>query len=101
MSVMMGLRLTVDPARFEAVAREKQELMNGISARAKEMGAIRHMFMAGDGEVMVADEWASAEAFQAFFEEQGEKIGALMAEAGVSNEPQPVFWRPMETSDSF
>jgi hypothetical protein len=101
MSVMMGLRLTVDPARFEAVAREKQELMQEISARSKEMGAIHHRFMAGDGEVLVADEWPSAEAFQAFFDEQGEKIGALMAEAGVSNEPQPVFWRPMDTSDSF
>ncbi|HEY2282575.1 MAG TPA: hypothetical protein VGH60_03380 [Solirubrobacteraceae bacterium] len=101
MSVMMGLRLTVDPARFEVVAREKQELLNAISARSKEMGAIHHRFMAGDGEVIVADEWPSAEAFQAFFEDQGEKIGALMAEAGVSNEPQPVFWRPMDTGDSF
>jgi len=101
MSVMMGLRLAVDPARFEALAREKQDLMQEISARAKELGAIHHLFLAGDGEVMVADEWPSAEAFQAFFEEQGEKIGALMAEAGVSNEPQPVFWRPIDTSDSF
>lgn len=101
MSVMMGMRLTVDPARFEALAREKQELMQAIAARAKEMGAIHHQFMAGDGEVLVADEWPSAEAFQAFFDDQGEKIGALMAEAGVSNEPQPVFWRPIETGDSF
>jgi hypothetical protein len=101
MSVMVGLRLTVDPARFEAIAHEKQEFMNAIAARGKEMGAIHHRFMAGDGEVMVADEWPSTEAFQAFFEEQGEKIGALMAEAGVSNEPRPVFWRPMDTSDSF
>jgi heme-degrading monooxygenase HmoA len=101
MSVMMGLRLMVDPARFEAVAREKQELMNAIAARGKEMGAIHHMFLAGDSEVMVADEWPSEEAFQAFFEEQGEKISALMAEAEVGNEPQPVFWRPLDTSDSF
>ncbi len=101
MSVMMGMRLTVDPARFEALAREKQELMQEISGRAKELGAIHHRFMAGDGEVMVADEWPNAEAFQAFFEEQGEKIGALMAEAGVSNEPQPMFWRPIDTGDSF
>lgn len=101
MSVMMGLRLTVDPARFEEVAREKQEFLEGIAARSKEMGAIHHRFMAGDGEVLVIDEWPSAEAFQAFFEEKGEEIGALMGAAGVSNEPQPVFWRPMDTSDSF
>jgi hypothetical protein len=101
MSVMMGLRLTVDPARFEAAVREKQAEVDAIAARGKEMGAIHHMFMAGDGEVLVADEWPSAEAFQAFFEEQGEQIGALMGAAGVSNEPQPVFWRPMDTSDKF
>lgn len=101
MSVMMGLRLTVDPARFEAVAREKQEQLNAIAARAKQMGAIHHMFMAGDGEVMAADEWPSAEAFQAFYDAAGEEIGALMGAAGVSNEPQPVFWRPMDTSDKF
>ncbi len=101
MSVMMGLRLTVDPARLEEVAREKQEFLKEISARSKEMGAIHHQFMAGDGEVMVIDEWPSAEAFQAFFEDQGEKIGALMGAAGVSNEPQPMFWHPMDTGDSF
>lgn len=101
MSVMMGLRLTVDPARLEEVAREKQEFLKGIAARSKEMGAIHHRFMAGDGEVLVIDEWPDAEAFQAFFEEQGEQIGALMGEAGVSNEPQPMFWRPMDTGDSF
>jgi hypothetical protein len=101
MSVMMGLRLTVDPARFEEAVREKREQVDAIAARAKEMGAIHHMFMAGDGEVMAADEWPSAEAFQAFFEAAGEEIGALMGAAGVSNEPQPVFWRPIETSDRF
>lgn len=101
MSVMMGLRLTVDPARFEEVAREKQEFFKGITARSKEMGAIHHRFMAGDGEVLVIDEWPSAEAFQAFFEETREEIGALMGAAGVSNEPEPMFWRPMDTGDSF
>lgn len=101
MSVMMGLRLTVDPARLEEVAREKQEFLKEISERSKEMGAIHHRFMAGDGEVLVIDEWPSAEAFQAFFEDQGEKIGALMSAAGVSNEPQPMFWHPMDTGDSF
>jgi heme-degrading monooxygenase HmoA len=101
MSVMVGIRLTVDPARFEQVAREKGEKMKEISERGKQMGAIHHVFMAGDGEVMVADEWETAEAFQAFWEASGPDIGSLMSEAGVSNEPQPVFWRRLDTADAF
>jgi heme-degrading monooxygenase HmoA len=101
MAVMMGMRMAVDPDRFMAVAQDKAEQMKAISERGRAKGALRHMFLAGDGEVMVADEWESPAAFQAFFEEAGEEIGALMAEAGVSNEPQPTFWRPLDTPDRF
>lgn len=101
MSVMMAMRLTADPARFEEVAREKGEELTSIAARAKEMGAIHHLFMAGDREVIVADEWDSEESFHAFFEAEGERIGALMAAAGVSNEPQPTFTRAIDTPDRF
>jgi heme-degrading monooxygenase HmoA len=101
MSVLMGMRMTVDPARFEELAREKAEFMKEISHRGKEMGAIHHQFLAGDGEVIVADEWESAEQFQAFFAAEGERIGALMAEGGVTNQPQPVFLRRLDTADAF
>jgi heme-degrading monooxygenase HmoA len=101
MSVMMGMRIAVDPARFEAVAREKSELLEAVASRAKEMGAIHHVFLAGDGEVIVADEWDSEQSFHAFFEASGEEIGALMAAAGVTNEPQPMFARPIDTPDRF
>ena len=59
------------------------------------------MFMAGDGKVMVADEWDSAESFQTFWEESGNDIGPLMAQAGVTNQPEPTFWRPLDTPDRF
>jgi hypothetical protein len=98
---MMAMRLTVDPARFEEIAREKGDELASIAARAKEMGAIHHVFMAGDGEVIVADEWDSEESFHAFFQAEGARIGALMTAAGVSNEPQPTFARPIDTSDRF
>jgi heme-degrading monooxygenase HmoA len=101
MAVMMGMRMSVDPDRFMEVAQRNAEQMQAISERGRAKGAVHHMFMAGDGEVMVADEWDSAEAFMAFFAEEGAGIGALMAEAGVTNEPQPVFWRPLDTPDRF
>ncbi|HEX9481966.1 MAG TPA: hypothetical protein VF927_07685 [Solirubrobacteraceae bacterium] len=101
MTVMLGLRLDVDPERFMEVMAQNQEVFESVSERARSKGAMHHMFMAGDGEVMVADEWDSPESFQAFFAEEGAGIGALMAEAGVTNEPQPVFWRPLDTPDRF
>jgi heme-degrading monooxygenase HmoA len=101
MPVMMGMRMEVEPERFEALVAEKGELMKSISERGRAKGALRHMFLAGDGEVMVADEWDSEESFLAFFEEAGADIAALMAEGGVRNQPQPTFWRPLDTPDRF
>jgi hypothetical protein len=101
MTVMMGMRMSVDPDRFMELVASKGEEMKAISAKGREKGAAHHMFLAGDGEVMIADEWDSAESFLAFFEEMGAEIGALMAEAGVSNAPQPTFWRPLDTPDRF
>lgn len=101
MSVIMTMRLAADPARFEEVARERGEDMKAISERAKQMGAIHHMFLAGDGEVIVADEWDSEESFNAFFAASQEGIGALMAAAGVTGEPQITFARPIDTPDRF
>jgi hypothetical protein len=101
MPVMMGMRLDVDPDRFMEAVTENTDLVKSISERGRSKGAIHHMFMAGEGEVLVADEWDSAESFLAFFEETGAEIGSLMQQAGVLNEPQPVFWRPLDTADRF
>ena len=38
-----------------------------IAERAKSAGAMHHRFGIGDGFVLVVDEWASAEQFEAFF----------------------------------
>jgi hypothetical protein len=101
MPVMVGIRLDVDPARFEQVIAENADKVRTISGRGRSKGAIHHMFMAAEDHVMVADEWDSAEHFQAFWEESGDDIGPLMAQAGMTNEPQPTFWRPLDTADRF
>jgi hypothetical protein len=95
------MRITVDPQRFEQVAREEKELLDSIAERAKQAGAIHHQFFAGDGEVLVVDEWPDEASFLGFFEAAGPDIGSLMSKAGVSNEPQPLFWRALDTSDKF
>lgn len=101
MSVMMGMRLTVEPARFAQVAQENAEAMRAIADRAKSMGAIHHAFYSGDGEVLIVDEWENEEGFHQFFASCADEIGPLMEQAGVSNQPQPLFWRLIDTADQF
>jgi hypothetical protein len=99
MSVIMAMRITVDPARFEQVAKENEAQLVGIAEQAKQAGIVKHAFFAGDGEVMVVDEWPDEQSFLGFFESQSGEIGQLMQSAGVSNQPQPTFWRAIDTPD--
>jgi hypothetical protein len=101
MSVMMGLRIDVNPERFEQVVKDNKDTLDSIAARARQAGAIHHQFLAGDGAVLVADEWPDETSFLGFFEAAGADIGSLMAQAGVTNEPKPTFWRRLDTSDRF
>jgi hypothetical protein len=48
---------------------------------------------------MVVDEWPDEQSFRSFFEENHDRIGAMMQAAGVSSEPQPMFWRKLDTHD--
>ena len=102
MAVMMGLRVAADPARFEQVVTSDPERLMGISQRAKDHGAISHRFYANDagGEILVVDEWPDAESFQSFFSNSPD-IAEMMAEAGVTSQPQPIFWRELDTPDKF
>jgi hypothetical protein len=102
MSVMMGLRISVDPDRFEEVVKADHDRILGISEDAKSRGAIHHTFYANDagGEILVVDEWPSKEAFLEFFGSNA-KVAELMGEAGVAERPTPVFWRELDTPDKF
>jgi hypothetical protein len=102
MSVMMGLRVDVDPARFEQVVNADPARLGRIAQRAKEKGAIHHSFYANadGGEILVVDEWPDAASFYAFFEDATD-IEQLMADAGVQNRPAPSFWRLLDTPDRF
>jgi heme-degrading monooxygenase HmoA len=99
---MMGMRIAVDPKRFEEVANNQAEKMVQISERAKSHGAINHRFYASEAgdEVLIVDEWPDAQSFQTFFSNSPD-IGELMADAGVTSAPQPLFWREMDTPDNF
>ena len=102
MSVIMGLRVDVDVARFVQTLENRRDSLLEISARGKDAGAIHHAFYANEdgNSVLVVDEWESAEAFNAFFSSSPD-IGELMGEAGVTSEPRPEFWRKLDTPDAF
>jgi heme-degrading monooxygenase HmoA len=100
MSVIMTLRVKGDPAELERRAAGDPDAMRAIAERAKERGLIAHRFYGtDDGYIMVVDEWPDAESFQAFFEENRAEIEPMMADVGVSEEPEVKFWRKLETHD--
>ena len=100
MSVIMTLRASADPKRFEQYAAEHQDDLQGILSAAKDAGVIAHRFYGSDdGEIMVVDEWPDAESFQAFFQAAAGEIQPMMAEGGVTSEPEVKFWRKLETGD--
>jgi len=102
MSVIMTLSLPGDPKKLEEHAASDPAGMQTILESAKAHGLIAHRFYGTDaGEIMVVDEWPDEQSFLTFFEENGERIGPLMQAAGVTTEPQPKFWRRLETPDVY
>ena len=99
MSVLMTLRAAGDPRELERRATENHEGMMAIIASAREHGVISHRFYGtDDGDILVLDEWESAEDFHAFFAADPQ-IQTLMAEVGVTAPPEIKFWRKLETGD--
>ena len=97
----MVMRINASPDDFERVAQDNADSMRDISERSKERGAIHHAFYAGDGEMLVVDEWDSPESFQKFFEEEQPNIAPLMQAAGAESEPQISFYRKVDSTDVF
>lgn len=75
-------------------------MMQRIAAEGRAAGATRHAFAAGDGEIIVIDEWPDAESFQRFFQNQPE-IPRLMQEGGAQGAPEIAIYRKLDTPDIF
>lgn len=100
MSVMMTLWIQGDPKKLEDFASSNPDALRAISEQAQKHGAIAHRFYGSDdGQILVIDEWPDEQSFLTFFQEQREPIGGLMRDVGVTSEPQPRFWRKLETGD--
>ena len=100
MSVVVTIKLTADAAKAEAFAASNADFIRGISQEGKRRGAIHHRFVANGNEIMVIDEWDSAENFQKFFTEVTD-IGQVMAAIGATGAPEVTIWQPLDMKDAF
>jgi len=100
MSVLVTLRVKGDAAALEARTAANPAAMQAILDKAIPHGLISHRFYASGDQLLVVDEWETAEGFQAFFHEATE-IPGLMADAGVTEEPEVTFWRKLDTHDDY
>jgi quinol monooxygenase YgiN len=100
MSVIIYARFKLDTDKFERLVTERQADFVAIAKEGKSKGAVRHRFAIGDGELVVIDEWSSAEAFQKFFEGQA-TIAEMMEQVGLQGPPEVTVLRAVESADQF
>ena len=74
--------------------------MQAIVNSTKEHGLIAHRFYGAPGQILVIDEWPDPESFQRFFAAMQSEIEPMMAEVGVTAEPEVIFWRALDTGDA-
>ena len=87
MSVIVIARFPVsDVAAGLASLTKNGALLEEISEDSKKLGAIHHTFAAGENELIVIDEWDSAESFQGFFN-GNPKVEKITADVGVQGPP--------------
>lgn len=72
-------------------------LLEEITEDTKAGGLIHHTFVAGDGELVVIDEWHTAEQFQSFFKDNA-KVARVMESAGVTGPPSVAIYNEVEVA---
>lgn len=88
MSVVITIHFPVsDVAKAIEGLRENAEFLEEISVSTKDAGLIHHQFVSGAGELMVIDEWETAEQFHNFFE-GNPKIAHVMTSIGMTGTPE-------------
>ena len=103
MSVFMTLTVDGDPKGAEQWAADNTDKMQSILEAAKRHGLIAHRFYGSDDgrKVMVLDEWPDRQSFEAFFQEQQPEIQSLFDAIKPTGEPQPIYWKELNTGDAY
>ena len=86
MGVLVVMTVPGDTAQFESFAAANKELIEELAEKAKTAGCTSHKFAVGEGQMIVADQWESAEQFQAFI--GSPEIQQVMGQMGATGAPQ-------------
>jgi hypothetical protein len=100
MSVCVIIKLKANPADLAALFTSQHDVFVDVSQEGRRQGAAHHLFAAGDGEVVIVDEWPSAEAFEGFFHGE-ERVAKLMADGGVQGAPEISIYEILDSPDRF
>ncbi len=98
MSVLVTALIPADTEQFRSWITSDTETTDRLSERARAQGCAHHCFAVGDGQVLVVDEWESAEAFEKFFADPD--VGAALQGAGAQGPPVVSFYEVIE-ADRF
>ena len=88
MSVVVTVQFPVtDVAKAIEGIHANASFFEGMTSITKDAGLLSHRFVSGDSELMVVDEWKTAEQFQSFFA-ANPKIGEVMGSIGMNGAPK-------------
>jgi hypothetical protein len=87
MSITVIVRFPVaDVVKGVEALEDHAALLDEITDASRGAGCLRHRFVAGDRELLVIDEWDSAEHFEMFFAKNA-KIQQITDAIGLSRPP--------------
>ena len=89
MSVLVVMTVPGDTNPFESYIAATADRVLALTDQAKAAGCRAHRFGVGDGEIVVVDEWDTAEQFQAFI--GSPELQTVMGEMGAQGEPRITF----------
>jgi len=100
-SVIVTIKFPVaDVAKAIEGLHTNASFFEETSASTRGKGVISHRFVSGDGELMVIDEWETAEEFQSFFS-ANPKIGDVMGSIGMNGEPRVSVYGSIDGPGTF
>jgi len=101
MSVIVLARFPVaDVGQARAALTANGPLLEEITEDTKKRGAIHHQFAIGEGEIIVIDEWDTAESFQAFFD-GNPQVEKVTVDLGVQGAPTIEVFEKGEALGTF
>jgi quinol monooxygenase YgiN len=84
--VLIVMTVPGDTAQFESFVAGNKQLVEELTEKAKAGGCTSHRFAVGEGQIIVVDQWESAEQFQAFI--GSPEIQQVLGQMGATGEPQ-------------